>query len=91
MKYQQKPSVIDAERGDKLIYWFNYEPENLPTWFSDAVDAGGIVIATRVMTIETPAGRRTCTKDHMVLCTAQGEVSILRHAVFEIIYEEAGM
>lgn len=93
MKFQQRPSIIDAERADQLIYWFNHEPENLPNWFADAIEAadiGDIVIAKLVMTIQTPAGRRTCTKDHMVIHSPQAGLSLLRVEIFEIIYEEAG-
>ncbi len=90
MKYRQKPAVIDAERVDKLLYWFKYEYDNLPAWFDDAYDSGGVVCAEHRMSIETPAGRRIGTPDHMVLGDAAGNLTILRIEIFEIIYEEAG-
>ena len=88
MKVKQKSDIVDAERADRLIYWFNHEPQNLPTWFSDAFDAGGIVVAKFVMAVDTPFGRLTAGAEHMILAEKDGTVLPIPLSIFQFVYEE---
>lgn len=88
MRYRRKPSGIDAERADKLLYWFNHEWENAPDWFRDAYTAGGVVCGEHIMSIETPVGKRTAGVDHMVIRDAAGQLYPFRISIFELLFEE---
>lgn len=89
MKFVQKPGIINGERAAQLIYWFNFEPENIPTWFQDALDAGGIVIGKQVMAIDTIFGRKTAGQNHVILGDNQGNILPISLLLFEIMYEES--
>ena len=89
MKYRKRPVVIEAERAGALILNARDNWRALPKWFSDAYERGGVVIASRSISLPTLEGTMTADFDDMVICGVQGELYPCKPDIFAATYEAA--
>lgn len=90
-KYRKKPVVIEAFQ---LTYEQAIGKENVPIWFSEAVDKGYVKVfvtdkihGSQYCSIKTLEGEMIASKDDFIIQGVNGEIYPCKPDIFEKTYD----
>lgn len=86
-KFRKKPVVIEAAQASVLIHCAKCDWQNMPAWFRDAYEKGGLVITDRTIMIKTLEGDMQADYDDFVICGVKGELYPCKSDIFAATYE----
>ena len=86
-RFRKKPVEIEAVPVAHLISDSTHDWANLPAWFRDAYEAGGVVIRPNGIDITTLEGVMTASRGDILIRGVQGELYPCRPDIFAATYE----
>ena len=88
-KFRKKPVVIEAVPVTHLITDATHHWTNLPQWFRDAYEAGGVLIRPDGIDVTTLEGVMSAARGDILIRGVKGELYPCKPDIFEATYEPA--
>lgn len=86
-RYRKKPVEVEAVQVCELIAVAQARWKELPEWFREAYEAGGIVIGADSISIGTLKGTMEVRRDDWIIRGVRGELYPCKPEIFAATYE----